>query len=139
MKQHRETLEVRTRGREFVDLTREAARVVRESGVRVGLAVAFCQHTSAGLCVQENADRAVQRDLLEWLARTAPDGDPAYEHDDEGPDDMAAHVRSMLTGASVSIPIEGGALALGAWQALYLVEHRTSPHVRRVLLHVVGE
>jgi secondary thiamine-phosphate synthase enzyme len=139
MKQHQETLEVRTRGRELVDLTREAARVIAESGVQRGLCVAFCQHTSASLCVQENADPNVRRDLLAWLERLAPDGDPRYAHDDEGPDDMPAHLRSALTGVSVSIPIVAGALALGTWQALYLIEHRTRAHVRRVVLHVQGE
>lgn len=139
MKQHQHTLEVRTRGRELVDLTREAARVVGQSGVHSGLCVAFCQHTSASLCIQENADRDVQRDLLAWLERVAPDGDARYAHGDEGPDDMAAHLRSVLTAASVTIPIVGGALALGTWQALYLIEHRTRPHTRRVVLHVQGE
>lgn len=139
MKLHQHTLEVQTRGRELVDLTREAARVVTQSGVQSGLCVAFCQHTSASLCIQENADRNVQRDLLAWLERVAPDGDPRYAHDDEGPDDMAAHLRSVLTGASVTIPIVGGALALGTWQALYLLEQRTRPHTRRVVLHVQGE
>jgi secondary thiamine-phosphate synthase enzyme len=139
MKLHQETLEVPTRGRELVDLTREAARVVAQSGVQRGLCVAFCAHTSASLCIQENADRNVQRDLLAWLERVAPDGDPRYAHDDEGPDDMAAHLRSVLTGVSATIPIVGGALALGTWQALYLIEHREHAHVRRVVLHIQGE
>jgi secondary thiamine-phosphate synthase enzyme len=139
VKQHQETLAVRTHGRGFVDLTSEALRVVAHAQVRTGLLVAFCAHTSASLCVQENADSAVKRDLLAWLERIAPEGDARYEHDDEGPDDMAAHLRSVLTGASVSIPIVAGALALGTWQALYLVEHRTRPHTRGVVLHVMGQ
>jgi len=139
MKQHQERVAVRTRGRGFVDLTSEAARVVADAQVHTGVLVAFCAHTSASLCVQENADSAVKRDLLAWLERIAPDGDARYEHDDEGRDDMAAHLRSVLTGASVSIPIVAGALALGTWQALYLVEHRTRPHTRAVVLHVLGE
>jgi secondary thiamine-phosphate synthase enzyme len=139
VKQHQETLAVRTHGRGFVDLTSEALRVVAHAQVRTGLLVAFCAHTSASLCVQENADSAVKRDLLAWLERIAPEGAARYEHDDEGPDDMAAHLRSVLTGASVSIPIVAGALALGTWQALYLVEHRTRPHTRGVVLHVMGQ
>jgi len=139
MTHHQDSVEVRTRGRGMFDITREAAHVVAQARVRSGLCVLFCQHTSASLAVQENADPSVQRDLLRWLERVAPDGDPRYEHDAEGPDDMAAHLRSVLTGASLSIPIFGGALALGTWQAIYLVEHRTAPHVRRVIVHVQGE
>jgi secondary thiamine-phosphate synthase enzyme len=139
VRQHQETLEVRTAGRGCVDLTPEVRRVVGKSGVRVGLCTVFCAHTSASLLIQENADPAVLRDLLAWLERLAPDGDPRYEHDAEGPDDMAAHLRGAVTRSSESVPIVDGALALGTWQALYLVEHRTSPHRRRVVIHVHGE
>lgn len=137
--QHQETLDVRTAGRSFVDLSRDVARVVTESRVRTGLALVFSTHTSASLVIQENADAAVRRDLAAWLARLAPDGDPRYEHDDEGPDDMSAHLKSAVTRTSESIPIVDGRLALGTWQALYLVEHRTAPHVRRIVVHVTGE
>ncbi|MCC6406016.1 MAG: YjbQ family protein [Planctomycetes bacterium] len=139
MKQHQESLEFRTPGRGAIDLSRDLARIVAASGVQRGLAVVFCAHTSASLLIQENADPAVRRDLLAWLARLAPDGDPRYEHADEGPDDMAAHLRSALGRSSESIPIVDGKLALGTWQALYLVEHRTAPHRRRVVVHVTGE
>lgn len=132
-------LEIRTTGRSFVELTHDVARIVAESGVRTGLAVVFSTHTSASFVIQENADPAVRRDLAAWLARLAPDGDPRYEHDEEGPDDMSAHLKSAITRTSESIPIVEGRLALGTWQGLFLVEHRTAPHVRRLVVHVTGE
>jgi secondary thiamine-phosphate synthase enzyme len=139
VRQHVESLEISTRGRGFVDLTEDVANVVARSGVLRGLCTVFCRHTSCGLLVQENADPSVQRDFLAWLERIAPDGDPRYEHDDEGPDDMAAHLRTALCRTSESIPIARGTLALGRWQALYLLEHRTAPHVRSIEVHVVGD
>lgn len=139
MKQHQETLELLTSGRGVFDLTREVARIVAASGVHTGLATVFCAHTSASLLIQENADPAVRRDLIAWLERLAPDGDPRYEHDDEGPDDMSAHLKSAVTRTAESIPIVAGVLALGTWQALYLVEHRSAAHRRRVVVHVTGE
>ena len=129
---------MRTPGRGLVDVTREVAAVVQRAGVGAGVCVVFCAHTSASLLIQENADRDVQRDLLGWLERLAPDGDPRYAHDAEGPDDMAAHLRTALTRTSESIPIAGGGLALGTWQGLYLAEHRTAPHTRRLGVHVTG-
>ncbi|KYF67599.1 secondary thiamine-phosphate synthase enzyme YjbQ [Sorangium cellulosum] len=131
------TLEVRTSGRGFVDITREVARVVAGTGVDVGLCAVFLQHTSASLVIQENADPAVLRDLERWMSRLAPEGRD-YEHDDEGPDDMPGHLRSAVTRSSEVIPISGGRLALGTWQALYVWEHRSSPHVRRVVVTVTG-
>ncbi|WP_437785719.1 secondary thiamine-phosphate synthase enzyme YjbQ [Sorangium sp. So ce1097] len=131
------TLEVRTNGRGFVDITREVARVVAAAGVDVGLCAVFLQHTSASLVIQENADPAVLRDLERWMSRLAPEG-RGYEHDDEGPDDMPGHLRSAVTRSSEVIPISGGRLALGTWQALYVWEHRSSPHVRRVVVTVTG-
>ncbi|KYF52128.1 secondary thiamine-phosphate synthase enzyme YjbQ [Sorangium sp. So ce854] len=131
------TLEVRTSGRGFVDITREVARVVAAAGVDVGLCAVFLQHTSASLVIQENADPAVLRDLERWMSRLAPEG-RGYEHDDEGPDDMPGHLRSAVTRSSEVIPITGGRLALGTWQALYVWEHRSSPHVRRVVVTVTG-
>ena len=139
MKQLQESLEVRTGGRGLVDVTRPVAALVQRSGVRTGLCVVFCSHTSASLLIQENADPGVQRDLLAWLGRLAPDGDPLLTHVAEGPDDMPAHLRSAITRSSESIPIAGGALALGTWQALYLAEHRTRPHTRRLLVHITGD
>ncbi|WP_437802958.1 secondary thiamine-phosphate synthase enzyme YjbQ [Sorangium sp. So ce693] len=131
------TLEIRTNGRGFVDITREVARVVAGAGVDVGLCAVFLQHTSASLIIQENADPAVLRDLERWMSRLAPESRD-YEHDDEGPDDMPGHLRSAITRSSEVIPISGGRLALGTWQALYVWEHRSSPHGRRVVVTVTG-
>ena len=135
---HQKTLELRSTGRGFVDLTAEIGRVVAESGVQRGLCAIFVQHTSASLVIQENADPAVLRDLERWFAEIAPEA-RRWEHDDEGPDDMPAHARSALTRTSELIPISDGRLALGTWQAIYLWEHRARPHSRRVLVHVSGE
>lgn len=138
MLQHQDTFSIPTRGRGLTDITRAVQTIVAKAGVATGLCTVFCAHTSCSLLIQENADLAVQRDLLAWLARVAPDGDPRYEHDAEGPDDMAAHLRATITRSSESIPVRGGRLALGTWQALYLVEHRTSPHERTMIVHVTG-
>jgi secondary thiamine-phosphate synthase enzyme len=135
---HQQMLEVRTGGRGFTDLTEQIAAVMRASGVRTGLCTVFVQHTSASLTIQENADPAVLRDLGRWLADLAPES-RAWEHDDEGPDDMPAHARSVLTRTSESIPVTGGRLGLGTWQAVYLWEHRSRPHTRRIIVHVSGE
>jgi secondary thiamine-phosphate synthase enzyme len=128
---------VETRGQSFVEITRAAREALAEAGIAQGLMTAFCRHTSASLAIQENADPDVTRDLLDALDRLAPRG-AGYRHDAEGPDDMPAHIRSLLTGPSVAIPIVGGALALGTWQGLYLVEHRDRPHRREVLLVMQG-
>jgi secondary thiamine-phosphate synthase enzyme len=112
---------------------------VRESGIRTGLAHVFLHHTSASLIISENADPAVRRDLERFLSRLVPDGDPAFEHDAEGPDDMPAHVRATLTSVELSIPVTEGRLGLGTWQGVYLYEHRTSPHRRRLTVTVAGE
>jgi secondary thiamine-phosphate synthase enzyme len=139
MQQHQETLEVESRGRGLIDLTRDVVACVARSRVRTGLCVVFCRHTSCSLLIQENADPSVQSDLLAWLERLAPDGDPRYDHDAEGPDDMPAHLRSAITRTSETIPVVDGQLALGTWQALYLVEHRTRSHARQVVVHVSGD
>jgi secondary thiamine-phosphate synthase enzyme len=139
VRQRQERLEVRTPGRGLHDVTDEVAAVVAASGVATGLCVVFCPHTSASLVLQENADPSARADLLAWLSRLAPDGDPRYAHDAEGDDDMAAHLRSAVTRSSESIPVSGGRLALGTWQGIFLAEHRTSPHRRRLVVHVVGE
>ncbi len=133
------TLEFRTRGRGTTDITAEVARAVAGSGIRTGLCTVFLQHTSASLILCENADPDVRRDLETILARLAPDGDPAYVHDAEGPDDMAAHARSILTSNSVTIPVSDGRLMLGTWQGLYLWEHRHAGHARSVVVTVMGE
>jgi len=127
-----------TRGRGTLDITDAVARAVAEAGVTVGLAHVFVQHTSCSLTITENADPEVRRDLETVIGRLAPDGDPAYRHDDEGPDDMAAHARNMLTATGLSVPVGGGRLLLGTWQGIYLWEHRTSPHRRSVVVTVLG-
>jgi secondary thiamine-phosphate synthase enzyme len=133
------TLRFNTRGRGTLDVTQDIMRVVTASGVRSGLCSVFLQHTSASLILCENADPAVRVDLETLLARLAPDGDPAYRHDSEGPDDMAAHARSVLTSNSLTIPVTGGRLALGTWQGVYLFEHRVQPHARQVIVTLSGE
>ena len=131
------TLEFRTRGRGTTDITAEVARVVAASGIAKGLCTVFLQHTSASLILCEHADPDVRRDLETLLARLAPDADPAYVHDTEGPDDMAAHARSVLTSNSITIPVSEGRLMLGTWQGVYLYEHRHAGHGRSVVVTVM--
>lgn len=138
MTSHQQTFEIQTRGRGSQDITVEVARAVTTSGIAIGVAHVFVQHTSCSLLITENADPAVRRDLETLAQRWAPDGDPAYRHDDEGDDDMAAHARSVLSGTSVSVPIGGGRLLLGTWQGIYLWEHRTHAHLRRVVVTITG-
>jgi secondary thiamine-phosphate synthase enzyme len=135
---HQETLQIRTQGRTFTDLTRSLHEVVGRSGVTIGTCTVFVRHTSASLIVQENAEPAVLRDLARWMSDLAPES-RRWEHDAEGPDDMPAHARSALTRTSEVLIIADGALALGTWQAVYLWEHRSHPHRRSVLVHVAGE
>ncbi|UCG74284.1 MAG: YjbQ family protein [Chromatiales bacterium] len=130
---------VDTPGRGTTDVTREIQRVVAESGITAGTCQVFLQHTSASLMLCENADPDVRRDLDAFMARLVPDGDSLYRHQSEGPDDMPAHVRSVLTHSSLSLPVNGGACALGTWQGVYLWEHRTRSHRRRLLVTVHGE
>lgn len=136
---HRGELVVATGARGTYDITREVTDIVRASSARIGLATVFIHHTSASLIICENADRTVREDLERFAAKLVPDGDPMFEHDDEGPDDMPAHVRSVLTQTSIGIPIVNAALELGTWQGLYLWEHRTAPHRRKVSVTVIGE
>jgi secondary thiamine-phosphate synthase enzyme len=131
-------LEFSPAGRGTRDITAAVAEAVAASGLRCGLAHVFVQHTSCSLTITENADPDVRRDLETVIARLAPDGDPAYRHDAEGPDDMAAHARSMLSSTGLSVPVGSGKLLLGTWQGIYLWEHRTSPHRRRVVVTVLG-
>lgn len=137
MRIYQEKIDVPTNGKGPVDLTSRVREVVRASGISTGLCTVFVQHTSAGLVIQENADPSVLRDLEGWLSRMAPESH-TWEHDDEGSDDMPAHVRSVLTRTSEVIPVREGNLALGTWQALYLWEHRTKPHRRSLLVHIAG-
>ncbi len=131
-------LKIDTRGRGFEMITSQIAEVAARSGVAEGLCNVFIRHTSASLLITENADSAVRRDLERFMQRIAPDGSPDYEHDTEGPDDMPAHIRNMLTSSSINVPIVAGRLALGTWQGIYLWEHRTSRHTREVIVTVVG-
>lgn len=129
---------VNTPGRSTIDITREVESISREAGVDTGLVNVFISHTSASLILCENADPTVRADLEAWFSRAVPDGDRIFRHTCEGPDDMPAHVRSILTASSISIPIVNGRMALGTWQGLYLFEHRTAPHRRRVLVTVTS-
>ncbi|HSH44060.1 MAG TPA: secondary thiamine-phosphate synthase enzyme YjbQ [Arenicellales bacterium] len=132
-------IEVPTQGRGTYDITREVAAKVAEAGARTGLAHLFIHHTSASLLLCENADPAVRSDLETFMARLVPDGDPDFRHDEEGPDDMPAHVRSILTECALTIPVTDGRLALGTWQGIYVYEHRHADHRRSVTITVHGE
>jgi len=136
---HQEILEIRTTGRGLEEITAEVRRIADRAGVATGLCVVFCRHTSCSLVIQENADPSAGRDLLDWLERLAPDGDPRYAHAAEGPDDMPAHLRAAVTKTSETIPVVDGRLALGTWQGIFLAEHRTRPHRRSLVVHVTGE
>jgi secondary thiamine-phosphate synthase enzyme len=130
-------LTVQTSGRGFVDLTAEIAKFVKEAGAREGAVTLFIRHTSASLTIQENADPSVLDDLTTALDRLAPE-DAGWRHDTEGPDDMPAHVKTMLTATSLHIPVLRGEPALGTWQAVYLIEHRSRPHRREIVLQFAG-
>jgi secondary thiamine-phosphate synthase enzyme len=131
-------IEIRTPGRGFQNISGELQNAVQQSGVRDGLCNVFLRHTSASLLITENADPDVRVDLENWIQKIAPDGDPAYFHSMEGPDDMPAHIRSVLTASELTIPVRNGRLALGTWQGAYLWEHRTRPHHRRLDVTVIG-
>jgi secondary thiamine-phosphate synthase enzyme len=131
-------LVVETSGAGFIEITRDAARFLTEAGAKNGALLLFLRHTSASLVIQENADSDVRTDLATALARLAP-ADAGWVHEVEGPDDMPAHVKAMLTGISLHVPVIGGALALGTWQGIFLAEHRTSAHRREVVLQFVGD
>ena len=139
LRQHTDEIAIPTRGRGFIMFTSEAQAIVRESGIQTGLCTLHLQHTSASLLIQENADPTVRSDLDRFFARLVPDGDRIFEHTFEGDDDMPAHVRTALTAVNLSIPIRSGSLALGTWQGIYLWEHRTHAHHRRIIVHIVGE
>lgn len=132
----RDTLTIETRGRGLYELTGEVARLVERSEFREAQCHCFIRHTSASLIITENADPQVHRDLEAFLSRLVPDGDPMFGHDAEGPDDMPAHVRSVLTATGLTVPVMDGRLGLGTWQGLYLYEHRAAPHSRRVIVTV---
>ena len=131
-------LEIATRGKGLYPFTRDVAKWVASSGVETGLLTVFIQHTSASLVIQENADPDVVLDLADYFERLAPENDPRYRHTIEGPDDMPGHIRAALTQTSLSIPVIGGAMALGTWQGIYLFEHRAGRTRRSVVLHMSG-
>ena len=135
---HSESFTVGTRARGTYELTEEVARAVQSSGIARGLCTVFVHHTSASLILCENADPSVRTDLERYFARLVPDGDPVFRHTAEGPDDMPAHVRSILTASSLSIPVDASRLDLGTWQGIYLWEHRTEPHRRKITISIVG-
>ncbi len=135
---HRDQMTISTRGRGTSEITDEVERVVRASKIETGLASVFLHHTSASLILCENADPSVRTDLDRYFERLVPDGDPLFRHTLEGDDDMPAHIRSILTSNSITIPVSNGRLDLGTWQGVFLYEHRTSGHRRRVTVSVVG-
>lgn len=137
MRQSATELVIASPGQGLHEITRDVVRWVEQQGMSTGLLTVFCRHTSASLCIQENAAPEVRGDVLRWLDRIAPES-AGYAHDDEGPDDMPAHLKSILTGVSLSIPVSGGIPALGTWQGIYLCEHRHAPHRRQIALHLIG-
>jgi len=132
------TLTVPTRGRGSYEITADVSRTLAGAGLTTGVCHVFVRHTSASLTVTENADPEVRRDLERWFQRLAPDGDPLFRHTAEGPDDMPAHARSVMTGTDVSVPFNASRLVLGTWQGIYLLEHRTGPHRRNVVITLTG-
>lgn len=139
MRQAQHSLMIQTRGKGLVEFTRQAADWVRAQGIATGLLTVFCRHTSASLLIQENADPDVVTDLESFFERIVPEDRTLYVHQTEGLDDMPAHIRSALTQVHLSIPVSAGRMVLGTWQGLYLFEHRSHPHRRDVVLHLVGE
>ncbi|MCU7929341.1 MAG: secondary thiamine-phosphate synthase enzyme YjbQ [Candidatus Thiodiazotropha sp. (ex Codakia rugifera)] len=134
-----ERLQIQTQGRNTFDITDRVVAVISRAGITTGICQLFIQHTSASLILCENADPTVRTDLEGIMARLVPDGDPLFDHTMEGPDDMPAHVRSILTKMDLSLPIRQGRPALGTWQGIYLWEHRTHPHQRQVMITLYGE
>jgi secondary thiamine-phosphate synthase enzyme len=139
MKQAVHHLQIQTRGKGLYEFTRDVERWVASQGISTGLLTVFVKHTSASLLIQENADPDVAHDLNRFFEKLAPEDTRLYRHTIEGPDDMPAHIRSALTQTHLSVPLSGGRLALGAWQGIYLFEHRDAPHRRSVALHLIGE
>lgn len=137
MRQATRLLEITSRGQGLQDVTRPIAEWVAKIALEEGLLTILCRHTSASLLIQENAAPAARADLERYFARIAPESE-TYEHDEEGADDMPAHLRAALTGVQLSIPVIGGQLTLGTWQGIYLFEHRRRPHVRSLALHLIG-
>jgi secondary thiamine-phosphate synthase enzyme len=139
MRQSTGILELQTARQGLVEITREVETWTAAQDMAEGLLTLFCRHTSASLLIQENAAPEVRGDIEAWVARLAPEDPSAYAHRDEGPDDMPAHLRTILTQVQLAVPLLGGRLALGTWQGIYLFEHRRRPHRRSVALHLIGE
>ena len=139
LRQSLTTLPVQAPRQGLHEITSEVSEWVREQGIEGGLLTIFCRHTSASLLIQENAARAARRDLETYFARIAPEDPSLYTHNDEGPDDMPAHLRTALTQTQLSVPVAAGRLALGTWQGIYLFEHRRDPSRRDIALHLIGE
>lgn len=138
MRQAVQSLSVATTGQGLYEVTRDVRAWVERQGMETGLLTLFCRHTSASLLIQENADPDVRTDLQRYFATIAPESSTRYTHDDEGPDDMPAHLRAALTQTHLAVPLVGGELALGTWQGVYLFEHRAAPHRRTIVLHLTG-
>lgn len=139
MSAHAATLTVQTRGKGTYEITEAVASVVRESGVKTGIVTVFLQHTSASLVIYENADPSARADLHAYFERLVPEDDPRWIHTLEGADDTTSHLRMALTRTSETIPVVNGRVALGTWQGLFVFEHRRAPHIRHVIVSVVGE
>jgi secondary thiamine-phosphate synthase enzyme len=138
MRQAQHQLSIATHGKGLIEITSQVKRWAEEQGISTGLLTLYCRHTSASLLVQENADPDVQTDLKSFFEDIAPET-RKYVHDTEGPDDMSAHIRTALTHTSLSVPIVSSTLALGTWQGIYLFEHRSKPHQREIVMHLIGE
>ena len=138
MQQAQTSFTISTQRKGLYEFTDQLARWIGSTGIGTGLLSLLCRHTSAGLIINENAASAVQRDIQRWMEAQVPEG-AQYEHDDEGPDDMPAHIRTMLTGSTLSIPVGSGRMMLGTWQGVYLFEHRSAPHRRTIVAHIIGE
>ena len=139
LRQQSTILSIRAPYQGLHEITAQALDWTAASGIDTGLLTLFCRHSSASLLIQENAAPAARRDLEDYFARIAPESATAYSHNDEGPDDMPAHLRAALTQTSLSVPVDGGRLLLGTWQGIYLFEHRRHPHEREIALHLIGE
>jgi len=135
---YQSSLTIPNEGRGLTDITSQVAEITTRSGIDTGLCHVFLQHTSASLIISENADPRVCRDLERFMERLVPDGDPGYEHNDEGPDDMPSHIRSILTRSDLTVPVSGGRLVLGTWQGIWLWEHRHHRHARKLTVTVQG-
>lgn len=139
MRQASYTLTIRTRGKGLIDITGNVEAKARDTRIDNGLVTLFCRHTSASLLIQENASPAAHRDIEAYFEQIAPEGPTLYEHDEEGPDDMPAHLRAALTQTQLTIPLVDGKPALGRWQGIFLFEHRHGPHDREVVIHLIGD